>query len=101
MTNDLKTLREDKKKELIKMKLRELIENSDGVKRPLNELFDVKCKKCGSNNITIDTDETSQDHGNGCGTCGYGGGYEYKYWLGLKCLNCGNAKVIFKSGGSY
>ena len=78
--------------------LRELYEMSDSVKRPLNELFNVKCIKCGSSNVSINTEDSCTSGGGGCETCGYGGEGDWKFWLGLKCMDCGNAKVIFKHG---
>ena len=81
------------------MTIRELYKSSDSVKLKLKELFDVKCKKCGSNNVEMQTDESCNEGGSGCKTCGstfYGGEGNWSFWLGLKCLDCGNAKVIFK-----
>jgi hypothetical protein len=78
------------------MTLRELYSQGDSVTMPLDELFDVKCVKCGSVDITLGSEESSQAGGGGCSTCGYGGEGHWKFWLGLKCNCCGNAKVIYK-----
>jgi ribosomal protein S27E len=68
-------------------KLRRLWEESDSVKKPLKELFEVKCKNCGSSNIAIPYD---YDISEGCPTCGISG----TFLLALKCRDCGNAKVV-------
>lgn len=77
-----------------KMSLRELYGSSDSVKLPLKELFDVSCRKCGSNDVEMQTEENCSSGGGGCETCGYGGEGSWSFWLGLKCRKCGNAKVI-------
>ena len=78
--------------------LKELYKNSDSVKLPLNKLFNVKCIKCNSENIELMTEESCYGgSGGGCESCGYGGDAgSWKFWLALKCMKCGNAKVIFK-----
>ena len=83
---------------LIERTIRELYASSDSVKKDLHELFDVKCKKCDSRNIVMQTDDSCENGGGGCDSCGYGGEGSWKFWLGLKCLDCGNAKVIFRDG---
>ena len=37
----------------------------------------------------------------GCETCGYGGEGSWKFWLGLKCKECGNAKVILRGDDDF
>lgn len=75
--------------------LSDLYRESDSNK-PLSELFHVRCKKCGSEDVIMQDEEDVNPGGGGCPTCGYGGEGSWKFYLGLKCLGCGNAKIIFK-----
>jgi len=70
--------------------LNKLWQNDDSVRKPLHELFEIKCRQCSSSNVYIA--HASENCHEGCESCGYGQGG--KFLLALKCKDCGNAKVV-------
>ena len=84
-----------------KLKIKKLWNSSDSVNLPMRALFNVTCKECGSDNVRLYGDtEFREGTGGGCESCGHGsdnGGAEFL--LALKCMKCGNAKVIWIQHG--
>ena len=79
----------------------ELWEKSDSVKKSVEELFVIECKECGSKDVKLFHDmDFTEGTGGGCESCGYGGdGGSAKFLLALKCMKCGNAKVVKEKRG--
>jgi hypothetical protein len=58
---------------------------NDDSKKLFTELFELRCKKCGSTNVEI--------FGSCDGDCYYAYDFNYEGRAIVKCHNCGNAKV--------
>ena len=58
---------------------------------PQGFMFDILCKKCYSENVTISINGDIVGGGGGCDSCGYGGESEVGIDVLIKCGDCGNA----------
>lgn len=57
----------------------------DDSNKPFTELFELRCKKCGSTNVEL--------FGSCDGDCYYAYDFTYEGKAIIKCHECGNAKV--------